>query len=48
MCDPQAMADELHALRMHSNPVKADHFRLPSRRATTAVTMAAHLLRGFL
>ena len=48
MCDLQAMAGELHALRMHSNPVKADHFRLPSRRATTAVTMAAHLLRGFL
>ena len=47
-CGLQAMARELHALRMHSSVVEPGQFRLPSRRATTAVTVAAHLLRGFL
>ena len=44
----QAMAGELHALRMHSSAVQPAQFRLPSRRATTAVAVAAHLLRRFL
>lgn len=44
----QAMAAEITALRSHSHHVKEGHFRLPGRRATTAVRMAAHLLRGFL
>lgn len=48
LCVLQAMAGELKALRSHSHQVKETHFHTPSRRATTAVRMAAHLLRGFL
>ena len=44
----QAMAKEVQALRNHSQQVKQGHFNMPGRRATTAVRMAAHLLRGFL
>ncbi len=47
-CGMQAMAGELQALRRHSTVVEPGQFSLPGRRATTAVTVAAHLLRGFL
>ena len=44
----QAMREELERLREHAEPVQEAHFLKPERRATPTVSLAAHLLRGFL
>ncbi len=42
------MGAELQALLEHAEPVQDAHFRRPERRASPTVSLAAHLLRGFL